>query len=308
MKFAPLLAQFLYTYKQLDLPGIGSFILDPSTIVEAEHSKQMKPVLLEGVTFENNSAVKQSPELIEFISGQTGKIKALAAADLDSHLELAKQFLNIGKPFLFEGIGSLSKLQAGGYSFTPGQLITDKIKDTSVKEPPAASSEEPASDYRSIFYNKKVKTNWRKPAVILLLLAGIVLAIWGGYTVYKRTTAKKNRPASEEVKDDKTVLLPDTAAIFNKDTATTNPNIVSTPVSAPAGTYKFIIETAAKVRALARFRKLENMGLKIRMETNDSITFRLFFLIPAAVADTAHIVDSLRKVYTPAGNRAYIEN
>jgi len=84
LKFAPLLAQFLYTHKRLDLPGIGSFILDPSTVVDSELTKQGKPAILEGVSFENNSAIKQSAELISFIAGQTGKIKALAAADLDS--------------------------------------------------------------------------------------------------------------------------------------------------------------------------------------------------------------------------------
>ena len=35
-------------------------------------------------------------------NAQTGKIKALASADLESYLELAQQFLNIGKPYLLE--------------------------------------------------------------------------------------------------------------------------------------------------------------------------------------------------------------
>jgi len=314
LKFAPLLAQFLYTYKRLDLPGIGSFLLDSSTIVEAEQGKQGKPVALEGVTFEYNSATKQSPDLIGFIAGQTGKIKALAAADLESHLELAKQFLNIGKPFMFEGIGSLAKMQAGGYSFTPGHLITDKIKDTTAKETAATiSTEEPVSDYRSIFYSKKAKTNWKKPVVILLLLAGIVLAIWGGYTVYKRTTSKKNNNPGELAKEDKTVLLPDSAAILNTNPVATSANPpVSTPAAAtvpvPSGNYKFVIENASRVRALSRYKKLKGYGINIQMETGDSVNFKLFFVFPAAIADTARITDSLRKVYSPAGGKAYIEN
>jgi hypothetical protein len=308
LKFAPLLAQFLYTHKRLDLPGIGSFLLDSSSNIESEQVKQGKPVLLEGVSFTNDSGVKQSPDLIGFIAEQTGKIKALASADLDSHLELAKQFLNIGKPFLLEGIGSLSKMQAGGFSFTPGQLILERIKDTAPKEPTAgASSEEPVSDYRSIFYSKKAQTNWKKPLAILMLLAGIVLAIWGGYAVYKKTTAKRKAAPVDEIKKDETVLVPDTAAILKRDTAATTSNPVI-PVAVPSGNYKFIIETAAKDRALKRFGTLKGYGLNVQMETKDSVNFKLFFVFPAAVTDTARIVDSLQKVYTPAGNKAYIEN
>lgn len=308
MKFAPLLAQFLYIHKRLDLPGIGSFILDQSTIVDTEHSKQAKPALLEGVSFENNSSVVQSSELIAFIAGQTGKIKALAAADLESHLELAKQFLNIGKPFMFEGIGSLSKMQAGGFSFQPGHSITDKIKDSSIKEmAPIASVEEPVSDYRSIFYSKKVKTNWKKPLVILLLLAGIIGAIWGGYAVYKKTTVSKKHNTTEEVKKEETAQVPDTNSTVAVDTNNTVP--VNTVITIPTGNYKFIVETANKVRALKRYANLSKMGVNnIQMETKDSVSFNLFFVIPAAAADTAHITDSLRRNYTPAGSRAYVEN
>ena len=109
MKLAPLLAKYLYTHKRLDLPGIGTFLFDPSAIIESESSKYNKPRNMEGISFESNVLAKETAELIGFISTQAGKMKALAAADLDSHLELAQQFLNIGKPFLFEGIGSLVK-------------------------------------------------------------------------------------------------------------------------------------------------------------------------------------------------------
>ncbi|MEQ1678077.1 MAG: hypothetical protein ABL876_15320 [Chitinophagaceae bacterium] len=308
MKFAPLLAQFLYTHKRLDLPGIGSFLLDPSAAVEAEQTKQGKPILLEGVSFENNSSVKQSPDLIAFIAAQTGKIKALAAADLDSHLELAKQFLNIGKPFMFEGIGSLSKMQTGGFSFSPGQLILERMKDISAKETSTTSSEEPATDYRSIFYSKKTKTNVKRPLVMLLLLAGIGLAIWGGYKVYKNTTAKKKSTPTEELPNNTAGSTPDTSGTASNNVQTAPAATPPLAVTAPAGTFKFVIETAVKDRALKRFTKLKNMGLSIQMETPDSANFKLFFLIPAAVADTAHIIDSLRTTYTPGWSKAYVEN
>src|SRR4051812_17926013 len=96
VKITTLLTQYLYTNHRLDLPGIGSFLLDASAIAQAENTKQ-RSVITEGISFENNPSIKEVPALIAFISAQSGKQKALAASDLDSHLELAQQFLNIGK-------------------------------------------------------------------------------------------------------------------------------------------------------------------------------------------------------------------
>ncbi|MEK7225799.1 MAG: hypothetical protein AAB221_08960, partial [Bacteroidota bacterium] len=112
MKLAPLLAQYLYTHKRLDLPGIGSFVLHSTDVDEPDNNKQGKPIRPEDIHFDNNPGLKEAPDLIQFIAGQTGKIKALAAADLDSHLSIIQQFLNIGKPFLLEGIGSLVKIKS----------------------------------------------------------------------------------------------------------------------------------------------------------------------------------------------------
>lgn len=317
MKIAPLLAQFLYTHKRLDLPGIGTFLMDPSVNTEPENPKQGKPVLVEGVSFEHDQSVKETPELIQFISAHTGKIKALASADLDSHLQLAKQFINIGKPFLFEGIGSISKVQSGSFVFSPGQLITDKLKDVVSKEASTTMNDEPASDYKSVFYNKPAKANWKKPLIILLLLIGIVLAIWGGYRVYKITTAKNKKQSAGEVVKNETTPVNDSAQA-PKDTSgstpTTTPTTpattsqVTAPTVVPSGNYKFVVETADKTRALARFNRLHTIKVPVQMETSDSVTFNLYFIIPAAISDTAHILDSLRRNYTPPGKRAYITN
>ena len=64
--------------------------------------------MLDGVRFESKPFLKDTPDLIAFIAEKTGKMRALAAADLDSHLVLAEEFLNIGKPFAFEGIGIIT--------------------------------------------------------------------------------------------------------------------------------------------------------------------------------------------------------
>lgn len=315
MKVAPLLAEFFYSNKRLDLPGIGSFLLDPAVAVDPEQSKSGRNIPDDAISFTSNPSVKESAELISYIASTTGKIKALAAADLESHLELARQFLNIGKPFLFEGIGSLTKLQTGQYSFAPGIIIPEKANPRAAKETIAVPDEEEQSGgFRSIFYTRKTKTGGRKVIIIGLLLAGIVLAVWGGYKVYKKTTAKnkteEEQPQTEqpsittnEQPPANTVTLPDTTAHQTTPvTNTTPPPVVSTP-----GNYKFVVETADKTRGLARYTKLKNYGIAINMETRDSAVFKLYFMLPAAAADTTRLIDSLRRLYTPPGNKAYVE-
>ena len=300
MKLAPILAQYLYTHKRLDLPGIGTFLLDPSAIAEQEGGKHTRPVNMEGISFESNTSIKETADLIGFISMQTGKMKALAAADLDSYLQLAQQFLNIGNPFLFEGIGSLVKIRSGQFAFAPGEAIPENLTEYSAREISATSStEESFSDYNNILLPGKGKIKWKRPVAFVLIIAGIAVAIWGGYTVYKRTNAKNNATASNENKEEKTVPFLDSNMLMKKD---------SLPVQIQntlAGNYKFVLEIAHAKRAFERYGKLKSYQWNVQMETKDSILYKLFVLLPASVADTARIVDSLTVMN---GRKVFVEN
>jgi hypothetical protein len=303
LKLAPLLSQYLYTHKRLDLPGIGTFMFEPPVPGE-EGGKHGKVNIAEGISFESNTAIKEAPELINFISSQAGKMKALASADLNSHLDLAQEFLNIGKPFLFEGIGSLVKIKPGQYAFTPGQIMSEKVKEFSMRESSATSSSENSfTDYQNIFYSQKTKTRWKKPLLVVLLLTGVALAIWGGYTVYKKTTTK-DQVTTEDIKKEETIPVTITTPALpeKKDSL---PVITQQPPA--AGDYKFVVEVANKERALDRFSTLKGWGLSIQMETKDSADFQLFFLLPASASDTARIVDSLGNLYTPSWKKAFAE-
>ncbi len=301
MRLASLLAQFLYTNKRLDLPGIGSFLLDPSVVIEAPDPRQAKATNLDGVTFEHNPRIQESPELIAYIASNAGKLKALAAADLDSHIELAKQFINIGKPFLFEGIGSLAKLQSGTFTFNPGPAILEKIADAAGREHHTNSiSEESKLDYKSILYLKKIKRGWKKPITASLLLAGLAVAVLGGYIIYKKGVNQRN----ENV--DKAPEL----VLSQQTTVPVADPVKNIPVNQPTtnnGTYKFIVETADKKRGLDRFELLKSWGLPVQMETPDSVNYKLFFILPAQAIDTTRLLDSLKRLYTPIGAMASIE-
>lgn len=316
MKIASLLAHYLYTNKKLDLTGIGTFLLDTNFVAETDNTKN-KLVVLEGVSFLQDSAVKEDPVLIAYISSHTGKIKPLASSDLESHLELAKQFMNIGKPFLFEGIGTIAKINRNEYVFTPGIMITEPAQEYVSHETHLSHAADYPADYKEVFYHKKEGPKWKKPLIYFLTITGIALAVWGGYTVYKSSTADSESNANvssgppQPLQTDTANAALKTAdtgqnSVLTIDTAL---NTVATPaIQPPTGSYKFVVETAERERALARFDKLKNsFKLPVLMETKDSLMFRIYFVLAANPADTSRMIDSLQRAYTPPGKRAYVE-
>lgn len=300
MKLAPLLAQYLYNNKRLDLPGIGSFQLDASAVVpDTESGKQQKSSPSEGIKgihFENNPAIKDSDALISFISSQTGKMKALAAADLSSHLELIQQFLNIGKPFLLEGIGSLVKIKSGQFEFTSGVIQSEKLKDLTVKEATVTSAtEESFNSYDPLNGSTAKSSTWKRPVMALLILVGAGLAIWGGYTVYKNNAAPEVTAAAEPEFVQPVVI--DSTAIKDSLRRAADAEMY-------AGKYKFVLETAGKPRAFERFNRLKTFNWNVQMETKDSLQYKLYMILPALATDTTRVMDSLTALN---GRKVYIE-
>jgi nucleoid DNA-binding protein len=291
LKLAPLLAEYLYAKKRLDLTGIGTFVLNPATgsIADAKHSS-------EEVSFEENGSVKEDEELINYISSHTGKMKALASSDLNSYLDLAKEFLNIGNPFQIEGIGTLMKKKSGQYEFTAEHLLSDKVKESGMKELSVTStSDESFTTFENLKPKVEKSSPYKKIFLILLIAATTFAIIWGGYRVYKKNSGKNK---NEELKTEK--IIP------KKDTT-----VIQKPIQKnelPANNYRFVIEVAGKNRALYRFNQLKSYGTPIQLSTKDSVEFKLFFVLPALAADTTKISDSLSILYPSInGRKTFIE-
>lgn len=288
VKITSLLAQYLYTNHRLDLPGIGTFLLDPSAISSLENTKQRSAVL-EGVSFESNPQISEVHGLVAFISSQTGKMKALAQADLESHIQLVDQFLNIGKPFTFEGIGTLVRKKQGEYEFTPLAIATEKIKEYKIKEPAPVSLEESSAQYESFLAAPKTRIGWGKPAIALLVLAGLGLAIWGGYTISRKAASNDITVIPENITTPRpAVAVVDTIPV-KKDTVTD---------------YKYVLQVSPMKTAFRRYNQLRTNQWNVKMETSDSVSYKLYLLLPRASADTTHILDSLTAM---TGKKVYIE-
>lgn len=294
MKIPSLLAHYFYSNQRLELPGLGIFVLDLSAIQALQLSKQ-RSVVLDGVSFESNVSLQESPDLIAFIGEKTGKMKALASADLDSHLQLALQFLNMGKPFSFEGIGILTKVKQGEFEFTPISVSTEKVKEAYAGEAVSSSAkEELASGYESFLSGPKINFEWKKPVIGLMLLCGVGLTIWGGYVISQKN--KKNRIHAALQQTVGETIIPDT--LQRADSS----SVAQTAIPVESN-YKYILEVAKSKRAFKRYKQLKDIRWKVQLETQDSIQYKLYMLLPS-IADTTRSIDSLTVM---TGRKVYIE-
>ncbi len=303
LKVDNLLAQYLYQYKKLSLTGIGIFTLDDSAVLSDDNAKTKAPI--EGISFVSKLVGQFDDSLIEFIKAQTGKMKALAQADLDSYIMLAHQFLNIGKPFYLEGIGTLQKNRDGSFNFHAGTSIPVKAEESDIKKKAGSADEANPTEEKS-------GINYRGLVLGAGIIATLLVVAWGGYYLYN-----KNADSSNNAQNSNMRIVPDSQVTRNIAPDTVNHQPVSPPpaaavappaahtavVTAPVNGFKFILETPHKKRALARFenvkdsRMLESFDSKIQMETSDSVTFKIFIVLPCQAADTTHYKDSLNAWY-----------
>lgn len=305
MKLAPLLAEYLFTNKQLSLPGVGTFQMEEPVPADPDDRKQQP---LPKIAFLSDPSTKETTELVRFISEKTGKMKALAASDLNSFLEIMHQFLNLGEPFMIDGIGNLVKLHSGQYDFSQGKVVNEKIKDFTKPET-GESFKESIPGYSKT--SRSLKSGIRYLLPILLAIAGIVVAVWAGYKIYQKKASGNhtNTTQATDRKIDETVpYVEDRSTPDKKPDSIKKEEPVTIQKPAKQGTnYKFVIEEANKERALSRFTSLKSWGLPIQLETADSINFKLFFILNSTASDTSKTLDSLKNLYTPYWSKSYVE-
>ncbi len=296
MKLSALFGRYLYQHKTLSLPGIGVFTLDPSVAVPETIDKNFNEVY-NYITFKQTTVYRPDESLIDFIRTHTGKIRPLAESDLESYLSDGKILLNIGKPFYFEGIGTLQKNRQGNYDFIPGLPLVDKL--TVQQEEISAEDAQQRFDPEPPRVNRDTGNNSLKAVLLLLaILIGLAAIIWGGYLLYNSGSNSANSDA---------VPVTDSSALLNANTDTIQARPDATRVNqdtlmnlAPtADSLKYIIEiTPNKARALRRFNQLQLNKQDIRLMVNaDSSLFNLYFVLPANAGDTLRIKDSLKRFY-----------
>jgi len=289
VKIEQVIVQQLYSYKKITLQGIGTFSLDSSVSLPVGSEKGM--VIPENaISFDYNPKAGEDEALIDAIVQHTKKIKPLASADLDSFLMLGKQFLNIGKPFTLEGLGTLDKAQTGELIFIPGQFITPRI------EAPKALKENETEEKSGLFpdYNSEVKSNSTRTIFIIVVILILGLGAWAAYYFFYQKT-------------DQDVVNETQPVQTNTDSVAVKKDTVATPAVTNDGyTFKIVfkesIDTQEALKALNKYKKL---GHKVIMYTNDSLMYKVAEPFTLPLSDTSHIKDSLNRYYYLG--KAYVE-
>jgi hypothetical protein len=292
LKLSALFAKFLYQHKELKLPGIGIFSIDPSIPVPEATEKNFSDFTNQ-IKFVQKPITAADEEFINFIRTETGKIKPLAVSDLESFLSDGKILLNIGKPFTIEGIGFLQKNREGNYEFTPGEPILQRYEAQAV---PKETAETTKARHTSIFTEGPKKSNGARNA---LIVAGVVVAIafivWAGYGLSSRnggggSSSSDSQVISEETSTKANTILDSVQRLIDS---------TKNAVTSTAGSYKFVIErTRSKGRAYRRFNQIKENGSDIKMESApDSSLLSLYFVLPVKDADTTRVKDSLKVWY-----------
>jgi hypothetical protein len=295
LKLSILLAQYFYQHKLLNLPGIGSFHLDAAVTVPDVSDKNFRE-FAKYIQFSQQPVAKPDVALIDFIRSHTGKIKPLAESDLESYLADGKLLLNIGKPFHLEGIGTLYKNKLGIYEFTAGEPITERIDLVGELRENSKPMAEKKSAFNEGYSHIESHHNQRKRLLVgTLVVIGLAVILWGGYSLYNN---REHPPVEQQAAmDTPTTTQPDTSVKAKADSvppATTAPGV-------PAGSYKFILESAKKNRATKRHAFLLTLDRKFRLETSDSTTYYITLTLPTTPADTTRLKDSLDLWYYGAG-------
>ena len=207
MKIEQALVLYLLKHKQLSLQRIGTFQIDGAI---PDNTDNDKPFIIppDAITFKYDVRTGEDDDLIDYIVQNTKKIKPLASADLDSFLTLGLQFLNIGKPFTIQNLGTLEKSKAGGLEFRPGPLVQR------VEAPKVKIEDEGAEKHEENLFNdyqRKPEGNGK----LILIVSVILILVIGGWAAWHYAFSKN----TDEAESTSEAIIPvtDSSAIKKTD-------------------------------------------------------------------------------------------
>ncbi|MEJ7588127.1 MAG: hypothetical protein WKI04_11265 [Ferruginibacter sp.] len=288
MKIEELIVQYLYLNKQVTLQGIGTFKLDPGVILPAGNEKEKDFVMPENAfQFDYNLKAGEDEGLVKYIVQHTRKILPLASSDLESYSMLAKQFLNIGKPLVIEGVGTVQKNQQGNYQFIPGVFITPKIDDI-----PKQIREK--RDESVSFESEGRVNNSRRNLVVAVTIMAIILAGLGIYYLWMKEKTVGSDPVVQ------TSAVTDTT---RQDTIANQVGNTLSQMSDSANTkntdsFRIVIKKYFSPKTAEKeLKRLQESGHNLRLLRDDSLTYQIAMAFQAPLSDTVRTRDSLQQIF-----------
>jgi hypothetical protein len=206
--------------------------------------------------------------------------------------------LNIGKPFVIEGLGFIQKHPARSeLEFTQGSIVLQKKDESPIKKNRKKEiQEEEIGTYEENFLKKPRKADGGRRFIFgFLILAGLAVIAWVGYFFYNQSRQKDEPVQNETVQTNTVAPLTDSTSA-NQDT-THQILSVAPPVIEKKEGFNVVLEISSKKRAFNRMAKLKYLGHNVVMTTTDSVKFKLALPINAPLSDTARHRDSLSRFF-----------
>jgi hypothetical protein len=299
LKISPLIAKYLQEFKTVNIEGFGKFFIDGNAAY-AEASEKNAPV--NPIQYEYSPGLVTDSAFIDYVIKETGKIRPLAIADLETYISLAKQLLNISKPFVIDSVGTLTKVTAGHYEFTPGnyeppKINTDNERDRKLRQAKEVSRETEIRYSKS--YDGEPKAN--NKALIKKVLGALTLLLLlgaAGWAVYHFIINKETNKPTATVQSRTDGKPEDTSTTSKKDT--TNLTQTAKPMvkdSLGRVEYKAVIKIADSINAYERYNGLKKIDKPAVIYKADANNFKVAILLKALPQDTARVADSIHTYY-----------
>ncbi|MEP6711620.1 MAG: hypothetical protein ABJA37_04345 [Ferruginibacter sp.] len=297
MKIEQLIVQYLYNHKKVTLQDIGSFSISPDIIVPSDNEKEtaLPP---DAILFEYNNKATQDDGLIDFVVQQTRKIKPLATSDVESYSILSKQFLNIGKPLIIEGLGTLVKTQQGIYEFIQGNTISARLEAAPVQMKEKLKEE--------IIFTTPVREPSSKKGWLVALI-GLFIVLAGIAVFYFLRNPNKDNSVEkiEAVPDTVAVSKPEVPVVIDTSSKIITDTTKTAVLKNDGYSFKVVIkEYSSKEAAQRAYARLTNYGHTLILSNVDSTHYKLSIPFTTALSDTLRAKDSLSKFFQ---SKAYID-
>jgi len=263
-----------------------------------------EPFVTESNTITNQSKIdfvfdkkaETTPGLIEFIAASLNKNKNLVAADIESYLLETRQWINISKSYVLEGMGELIMDKNSMLQFRQMAPLSPKEEESRRRHP----------QIKETNYNTEPRRNKRSGVfafatiIILLILGG---AGWFVYNSFinkpKNNEMISNDQPAPVVPDSTPKKAPDTTTVTPKTDSASQPATRQPVAAADSNHYKYIFEvTLNRDRAVSRTEQLNSYGNKAGFDSVPGgafMRYRLYLEVTAPSSDTLRIKDSLAK-------------
>lgn len=285
VKVQDLLADYLYQNKTLTLPAIGSFELDPTINFSDIKEENWPP---DAIRFHQNTSAVADEAFIAYLVKQSGKMKPLALSDLESYLSNGIQLLNIGKPFAFKGIGSLSR-SGSNFIFQQGHPVLDRLEQTDgsyfVKDRTNETEETKDLD----FSHQAIKTNNRTTIISIVSIISLLVIAGAIYLALRKDETGTSENTTQTVDSSLVANTTDTTPVLQPDTVALSKNDSS---------FQLLINNFnTSAAANARLQALLQRGHSVSLQVKDSNNYNILLTVNKPLSDTTYVIDSLKKMF-----------